>query len=155
MVTQGFPQISRCIKGNFNDSFISSSDALSGVDADGDGFVVSYDCDDSNANINPFATDNPSTSFDESCGATLSAQDLDLKDLGYYINSNPNDGHFFVISTSLEEYQIQLFSITGQLVLEQTGIGVLEINTITNAGVYVLRIIREGNKLGTIKIIIK
>ena len=155
VVTQGFPQISRCIKGNFNDSFISSSDALSGVDADGDGFVVSYDCDDSNANINPFATDNPSTSFDESCGATLSAQDLDLKDLGYYINSNPNDGHFFVISTSLEEYQIQLFSITGQLVLEQTGIGVLEINTITNAGVYVLRIIREGNKLGTIKIIIK
>ena len=155
VVTQDFPQISRCIKGNFNDSFISSSDALSGVDADGDGFVVSYDCDDSNANINPFATDNPSTSFDESCGATLSAQDLDLKDLGYYINSNPNDGHFFVISTSLEEYQIQLFSITGQLVLEQTGIGVLEINTITNAGVYVLRIIREGNKLGTIKIIIK
>jgi arylsulfatase A-like enzyme len=155
VVTQGFPQISRCIKGNFNDSFISSSAALSGVDADGDGFVVSYDCDDSNANINPFATDNPSTSFDESCGATLSTQDLDLKDLGYYINSNPNDGHFFVISTSLEEYQVQLFSITGQLVLEQTGIGVLEINTITNAGVYVLRIIREGNKLGTIKIIIK
>ena len=155
VVTQDFPQISRCIKGNFNDSFISSGDALSGVDADGDGFVVSYDCDDSNANINPFATDNPSTSFDESCGATLSAQDLDLKDLGYYINSNPNDGHFSVISTSLEEYQVQLYSITGQLVLEETGIGVLEINTITNAGIYVLNIIREGNKLGTIKIIIK
>ena len=155
VVTQGFPQISRCIKGNFNDSFISNANALSGVDADGDGFVVSYDCDDSNANINPFATDNPSTSFDESCGATLSAQDLDLKDLGYYINSNPNDGHFSVISTSLEEYQVQLFSITGQLVLEETGVGVLEINTITSAGVYVLSIIREGNKLGTIKIIIK
>jgi arylsulfatase A-like enzyme len=155
VVTQDFPQISRCIKGNFNDSFISSANALSGVDADGDGFVVSYDCDDSNANINPFATDNPSTSFDESCGATLSTTNLDLKDLGYYINSNPNDGHFFVISTSLEEYQVQLFSITGQLVLEQTGFGVLEINTITNEGLYVLRIIREGNKLGTIKIIIK
>lgn len=155
VVTQDFPQISRCIKGDFNDSFISNANALSGVDADGDGFVVSYDCDDSNANINPFATDNPSTSFDESCGATLSTKDLDLKDLGYYINSNPNDGHFSVISTSLEEYQVQLFSITGQLVLEETGIGVLEINTITNAGIYVLNIIREGNKLGTIKIIIK
>ena len=155
VVTQDFPQISRCIKGNFNDSFISNANALSGVDADGDGFVVSYDCDDSNANINPFATDNPSTSFDESCGATLSTKDLDLKDLGYYINSNPNDGHFSVISTSLEEYQVQLYSITGQLVLEETGIGVLEINTTTNAGIYVLNIIREGNKLGTIKIIIK
>jgi len=155
VVTQDFPQISRCIKGDFNDSFISSAGALSGVDADGDGFIVSYDCDDSNANINPFATDNPSTSFDESCGAALSTPNIDLKDLGYYINSNPNDGHFSVISTSSEEYQVQLFSITGQLVLEETGVGVLEINTITSAGVYVLSIIREGNKLGTIKIIIK
>jgi hypothetical protein len=155
VVTQDFPQISRCIKGNFNDSFISNAAALNGVDADGDGFVVSYDCDDSNANINPFATDDPLTSFDESCGATLSTQDLDLKDLGYYINSNPNDGHFSVISTSLEEYQVQLYSITGQLVLEETGIGVLEINTLTNAGIYMLNIIREGNKLGTTKIIIK
>ena len=155
VVTQDFPQISRCMKGNFNDSFISSAAALNDVDADGDGFVASYDCDDTNATINPFATDNPSTNFDESCGATLSTQDLDLKDLGYYINSNPNDGDFSVISTNLEKYQVQLFSINGQLVLEKTGMGVLEINTITNAGVYVLSILREGILLGTIKIIIR
>ncbi len=155
VVTKDFPQISRCIKGNFNDSFISSAGALNEVDADGDGFVTSFDCDDTNASINPFATDNPSTNFDESCGATLSTQDLDLKDLGYYINSNPNDGDFSVISTNLEKYQVQLFSINGQLVLEKTGMGVLEINTITNAGVYVLSILREGILLGTIKIIIR
>ena len=155
VVTQDFPQISRCIKGNFNDSFISSADALSEVDADGDGFVASYDCDDTNASINPFATDDPSTNFDESCGAKLSTNDLDLKDLGYYINSNPNDGNFSIISTNLEKYQVQLFSINGQLVLEKTGMGVIEINTITNAGIYVLSITREGKLLGTIKIIIK
>ncbi len=155
VVTKDFPQISRCIKGNFNDSFISSAGALNEVDADGDGFVTSFDCDDTNASINPFATDNPSTNFDESCGATLSTQDFDLKDLGYYINSNPNDGDFSVISTNLEKYQVQLFSINGQLVLEKTGMGVLEINTITNAGVYVLSILREGILLGTIKIIIR
>ena len=154
VVTQDFPQISRCIKGNFNDSFISSADALSEVDADGDGFVASYDCDDTNASINPFATDDPSTNFDESCGAKLSTNDLDLKDLGYYINSNPNDGNFSIISTNLEKYQVQLFSINGQLVLEKTGMGVIEINTITNAGIYVLSITREGKLLGTIKIII-
>ena len=155
VVTQDFPQISRCIKGNFNDSFISSADALSEVDADGDGFVASYDCDDTNASINPFATDDPSTNFDESCGAKLSTNDLDLKDLGYYINSNPNDGNFSIISTNLEKYQVQLFSINGQLVLEKTGTGVIKINTITNAGIYVLSITREGKLLGTIKIIIK
>ena len=154
VVTQDFPQISRCIKGNFNDSFISSADALSEVDTDGDGFVASYDCDDTNASINPFATDDPSTNFDESCGAKLSTNDLDLKDLGYYINSNPNDGNFSIISTNLEKYQVQLFSINGQLVLEKTGMGVIEINTITNAGIYVLSITREGKLLGTIKIII-
>ena len=155
VVTQDFPQISRCIKGNFNDSFISSADALSEVDTDGDGFVASYDCDDTNASINPFATDDPSTNFDESCGAKLSTNDLDLKDLGYYINSNPNDGNFSIISTNLEKYQVQLFSINGQLVLEKTGMGVIEINTITNAGIYVLSITREGKLLGTIKIIVK
>ncbi len=155
VVTQDFPQISRCIKGNFNDSFISSADALSEVDTDGDGFVASYDCDDTNASINPSATDDPSTNFDESCGAKLSTNDLDLKDLGYYINSNPNDGDFSIISTNLEKYQVQLFSINGQLVLEKTGMGVIEINTITNAGIYVLSITREGKLLGTIKIIIK
>ena len=155
VVTQDFPQISRCIKGNFNDSFISSADALSEVDADGDGFVASYDCDDTNASINPSATDDPSTNFDESCGAKLSTNDLDLKDLGYYINSNPNDGNFSIISTNLEKYQVQLFSINGQLVLEKTGMGVIKINTITNAGIYVLSITREGKLLGTIKIIIK
>ena len=155
VVTQDFPQISRCIKGNFNDSFISSADALSEVDTDGDGFVASYDCDDTNASINPSATDDPSTNFDESCGAKLSTNDLDLKDLGYYINSNPNDGNFSIISTNLEKYQVQLFSINGQLVLEKTGMGVIEINTITNAGIYVLSITREGKLLGTIKIIIK
>ena len=155
VVTQDFPQISRCMKGNFNDSFISSAAALNDVDADGDGFVASYDCDDTNATINPFATDNPSTNFDESCGSILSTEDLDLKDLGYYINSNPNDGDFSVISTNLEKYQVQLFSINGQLVLEKTGMGVLEINTITNGGVYVLSILREGILLGTIKIIIR
>ena len=155
VVTQDFPQISRCIKGNFNDSFISSADALSEVDTDGDGFVASYDCDDTNASINPSATDDPSTNFDESCGAKLSTNDLDLKDLGYYINSNPNDGNFSIISTNLEKYQVQLFSINGQLVLEKTGMGVIKINTITNAGIYVLSITREGKLLGTIKIIIK
>jgi len=155
VVTQDFPQISRCMKGNFSDSFISSAGALSDVDADGDGFVVSYDCDDTNSNINPFATDDPTTSFDESCGATLSTQDIELKDLGYYINSNPNNGNFSVISTNLEKYKVQLFSIIGQLVFEKEGTGVLEINNITNSGVYVLSIISEGKFLGTIKIVVE
>ena len=155
VVTQDFPQISRCMKGNFNDSFISSAGALNDVDEDGDGFVKEYDCDDTNPNINPFASDDPATSFDESCGTTLSTQDLDLKDLGYYINSNPNNGSFSVISTNLEKYKIKLFSITGQFIQEKTGTGVLDINNIANSGIYLLSILQEGNLKGTTKIIVE
>ncbi|WP_299670152.1 sulfatase-like hydrolase/transferase [uncultured Polaribacter sp.] len=155
VVTQDFPQISRCMKGNFNDSFISNLEGLNDVDADGDGFVKAYDCDDTNANIHPFATDNPATSFDESCGATLSTENVSLNDLGYYINSNPNDGNFSVISTNIEKYQVRLFSTTGKLVFEKSGLGVLEITNITNSGMYLLSIIKEGKIVGTTKIIVK
>ena len=155
VVTQDFPQISRCMKGNFNESFISSASALNDVDADGDGFVKAFDCDDTNANINPFATDDPSTSFDESCGTSLSTKDLDLKDLGYYVYSNPNNGNFSIISTNIEKYQVRLFSITGQIIQEKSGIGVLEINNIPTSGIYLLSILKEGRTIGKTKIIVK
>ncbi|OAD44726.1 sulfatase-like hydrolase/transferase [Polaribacter atrinae] len=155
VVTQDFPQISRCMKGNFNDSFISNAAALNDVDADSDGFVKAYDCDDTNPNVNPFAKDDPTTSFDESCGATLGTKELALKDLGYYINSNPNNGDFSIVSTNLEAYQAKLFSINGQLIKVKVGKGVVEINNITGAGVYVLSILKQGKLLGTTKIIVK
>lgn len=155
VVTQDFPQISRCMKGNFNSSFVGSASVLNDVDEDEDGFVKAYDCDDTNPNINPLATDNPLTSFDESCGSTLSTTDLELKDLGYYVNSNPNNGNFSVISTNIEKFQVSLFSITGKQIQEKTGTGIIEINNIKSAGVYILNILNEGKIVGTTKIIVK
>ena len=128
---------------------------LNDVDEDGDGFVSAYDCDDKNAAINPFATDDPATNFDESCGAALGTRTFDLNDLGYYINGNPNDGNFSVISTNLEKYQVQLFSVTGQFIRKKEGIGVLEIKNIGSFGVYLVRIKSEGKIVGTSKIIVK
>lgn len=155
VVTQDFPQISRCMKGNFNDSFISNRGGLNDVDNDGDGFVSAYDCNDNNANINPFASDNPATTFDESCGATLSAKNISLEDLGYYISANPNNGNFSIISTNIEKYEVKLFSMTGKLVKQKVGTGVLEMNTRTSPGVYLLSIIVDGKLLGTMKTIVK
>jgi arylsulfatase A-like enzyme len=155
VVTQDFPQISRCMKGNFSDSFISNAGGLDDVDEDLDGFVSAYDCDDNNADINPFATDDPLTAFDESCGATLRTSKYTLNELGYYVNLNPNDGNFSVISTNLENYEAALFSINGQLTHKKSGKGVLEFKNIKNAGIYLLRIVRDGQLLGTRKIIVK
>ena len=155
VVTQDFPQISRCMKGNFNDSFASNAGSLNDVDNDSDGFVSAFDCDDTNANINPFATDNPATAIDESCGATLGTREVDLKELGYYLNANPNNGVFSIISTNVEKYQVGLFTVTGKLIDKKSGVGVVEFKNINASGIYLLRIAKERELLGTIKVIVK
>ena len=155
VVTQDFPQISRCMKGDFNDSFISSAGALNDVDTDSDGFVSAYDCDDSNSQINPFASDDPSTVIDESCGATLGTYQMSIEELGFYVNSNPSDGNFSVISTGLKKYQVGLFSVSGKLIDKKSGEGIIEFKNIKSGGLYLLRIAREGKVLGTTKIIVK
>ncbi|MDP5094217.1 MAG: sulfatase-like hydrolase/transferase [Polaribacter sp.] len=155
VVTQNFPQISRCMKGNFNESFSNTGTALNDVDKDSDGFVSAYDCDDNNPNINPLATDNPATAVDESCGTTLSSHQLSIEQQGFYVSSNPNDGNFSVISTGFEEYQVKMFSLSGKLIIKKSGKGVLEFKNITGAGVYLLGIEKQGKILGSIKIIIE
>lgn len=155
VVTQDFPQISRCMKGNFSDDFISSAGPLSDVDRDADGFVSAYDCDDTDANINPFATDNPDTPVDESCGAQLSTDTIDLEDMGFYVSSDLNNGSISVVYTGEEAYKAVLYAVSGQLLEEQSGNGVLAFDEVKQSGVYLVNIIRDGKMLGTTKIIIR
>lgn len=155
VVTKSFPQISRCMKGNFDSSFVSASGGLNDVDKDSDGFVNAYDCNDNDPNVNPFATDNPATTFDESCGATLKLPELGLEELGYYINSNPNDGNFSVISTDFELYNAALFSTTGKQIAKKSGKGIIQFNDIKSAGIYFVRIAKAGKLLGTAKVIVR
>ena len=157
VVTADFPQISRCMKGNFSDSFISRSPALTDeVDNDGDGFVSSFDCDDNNKEINPFATDNPATSVDESCGnSNLGTLELTLEQMGFYVYNNDNNGSFSVISSYSGEYRVKVFNTAAKLIEDKKGVGVLDFNDITTSGIYLLNIIRNNKLLGTKKIIVK
>ncbi len=156
VITEEFPQISRCMKGNFDSSFIANADELSDVDNDGDGFVSAFDCDDNNADINPFATDNPATTVDESCGnSTLGAQKLDLEQLGFYVSDNPNNGNFDVISSYSEKYTANLFDINGKLVERNSGTGVVKFTSKKSSGVYVLTISKGAKHIGTTKVVVK
>ncbi len=155
VVTEEFPEISRCMKGNFSDDFVAASNNLTDdIDADGDGFASSYDCDDSDPTINPFAIDNPETTFDESCGATLSTLTFDLEEAGYYLSSNPNDGNFSIISTNSYIFSGKLYSLSGQIISSKRGVGVLEFD-IKSQGVYLLIIYKEQNAIGTTKVIVQ
>lgn len=155
VVTASFPQIPRCMKGNFSGDFANSSPALSDVDNDGDGFVSSFDCDDNDENINPHATDNPATAVDESCGNTLGTLELSLEQLGFYVDTNSNKGSFSVISSYSGEYEAKLYATNGKLVGNKKGKGVLEFSGINSSGMYLLSIIRDNKKLGMKKIIVK
>ena len=75
--------------------------------------------------------------------------------MGYYVGSNPNDGNFSVVSTHIENYEAALFSINGQLIRKKTGKGVLEFKNIKSAGIYLLRIVSEGELLGSVKVLVK
>ena len=156
VVTHSFPQISRCMKGNFSDDFISNLGGIENpIDADEDGFVSIYDCNDNDASIHPLAVDNPTTSFDESCGGTLSTISATLEQAGFYIKSNPNDGNFTVIATDTQVYQANLYTMSGQLIKKEKGKGLVEFKNIENSGIYLLTITRGNSVIGTTKIIVE
>lgn len=156
VITEDFPQISRCMKGNFSANFASDSPTLNGdVDNDNDGFVSAYDCDDNNANVNPLASDNPSTTVDESCGNALGNQIFDLEQAGFYLSNNPNNGNFSLISTNTYVFETHLYALSGQLLSTNKGLGVLEFTNVGPSGMYLLTVFRDKNKIGTVKIIVK
>ncbi len=67
VITSTFPQIPRCMVGNVSLDFENGNDPLTGVDADNDGFLSDYDCDDTDPDINPNAVEIIGNNIDENC----------------------------------------------------------------------------------------
>ncbi len=117
VVTSSFPQISRCLVGNVSTDFDQGNITITGIDADGDGYLEEYECDDTNPSINPSAEEIPNNGIDENCdGADLISSTLSLSGIEIRIFPNPSSNKLFIESKDQLELSGILRSASGQLI---------------------------------------
>jgi hypothetical protein len=82
-----------------------------------DGFIKADDCDDTNADINPDATEIPNNGIDEDCdGSDLMVNTNEILSDEITIYPNPVDDIIQIESSTVLDL-IELRSLTGQLLL--------------------------------------
>jgi len=77
VVTSTFPQISRCLVGTVSQDFENGEDPIMGIDADGDGYLSQFECNDNNVNINPSQEEVVYNGVDDDCNPLTLDDDLD------------------------------------------------------------------------------
>ena len=143
------------------------------VDADMDGFgdpenfILSCDlppgttdnnedCDDTDPNINPDATEVLDNDIDEDCDgvADMSVGTIEINGQTFEIYPNPTEG-FLNIETSSDRYNYSIYNTSGQLILQKDfNRGNIRLNTAElTKGVYYVVIRSANNDFGIEKIL--
>ena len=153
VITTDYPQIGRCMVGNFSADFRNNAPSLEGEDLDMDGFIGDFDCDDNDAEINPLAEEIFGNDIDENCDGLVTAS-VNLADLGFTILSNPNNGQFWLETPLDKIYDMQLLTTGGKLILKRTGQGKLSFEGLY-PGTYMLQVNSGNLIIGSTKIIVQ
>jgi len=161
VITDSFPQVPRCVVGTPADAFLNSTESVTVVDNDNDGYAAQIDCDDNNPAIYPNAEDIPNNGIDENCdGADAVISSIkDLESLGIAIYPNPtSDFIIFEFKDGLNHnLTISLFDNSGKQISRQQinqGVNNHSIDvSLFNNGIYMLQL-RDGLSINYYKILV-
>lgn len=117
VVTSTFPQLPRCFVGTRDTTFADPQ--ITGTDNDGDGFIEAFDCDDTNAIINPLATEIPGNSIDENCDLSLTLSIKTYEDFKLQVYPNPSASMLRLISNFELEYSLKFYDLAGKLIFQK------------------------------------
>ena len=117
-------------------------------DLDGDGFVLSEDCDDNNAEINPDAEEIPNNGVDEDCdGQDMTTSLTDLESSRFKVYPNPARDLLFIETPSSSNFKLQIVDLTGRVLITTTAndlISEIDISSLKQ-GVHFVYLIEEGS----------
>lgn len=156
VITSDFPQVSRCLSGTASLDFESDAAQLTGVDADNDGFTTDIDCDDTDASINPLATEIIGNDVDENCDGLLTTSNryVTPSELGITISPNPSkDAVHFSCNTSCL-MTINIVAVDGKTISSKSGNNIIRFPNLPT-GIYVAHITLDNLHQTTSKITIQ
>lgn len=153
VVTSTFPQIPRCFVGTWNQSFADNQ--ITGTDADGDGFIEAFDCDDTNAAINPLATEIPNNTIDENCNDVDTLNTNAYNVIKFQVLPNPSSSWIRLVSNFELDYNVQFYDLHGELIYTLDNSPEFISIAHLSAGIYLLKIINNTNNFSLTHKIIK
>jgi len=153
VITSAFPQISRCLVGNVSPDFDNDAPDLTGMDNDGDGYIEEFDCDDTNAAINPSAEEIFGNDIDEDCDGILSSTS-DLEIVGLTIGPNPSDGTVLIKIADGSAMIVSIYAIDGRNILSKSGREQISISGL-HSGAYIVKVVLDNNRMAVRKLVVE